>query len=221
MAAVGGLVAALLFGGHGLAVVPEIAPLPGDLEHSLRQGVFQAVSIVTTTGYASMDFDTWSQPAKAVLFFAFFVGGSVGSAAGSIKIVRWLLLRRAVGRELFTTIHPEAIRPVRLDGASLDEGAVQGVLVFVLAFVAIFALATVVVFIDAVRTGLDLSALEAMSVAIATLGNVGPGFGAVGPMNSFLPFSAPAKLFMVLLMWIGRLEILSVLVVLSPAYWRA
>jgi trk system potassium uptake protein TrkH len=125
-----------------------------------------------------------------------------------------------MSRELFTTIHPEAVRPVRLSDDPLDEDTVRSVLVFITIFLAVFVVSTVVVFLDGHRTGLDLSALEATSVAIATLGNVGPGFGLVGPMNSFLQFSPPAKLYLVFLMWIGRLEVLSVLVILTPSFWQ-
>ena len=219
---VGGLVTALLYTGHGLAEVPEnVATIPGSVEPALRQSLFQALAIVTTTGYASMDFNTWSASAQVVLLFGMFLGGSAGSAAGSIKIVRWLTIAKASRRELFTTIHPEAIRPIRMSDGIIDEETIRGVVVFTLVFLSIFAVSTVLIFLDAHRTGLDLSAIEAVSVAIATLGNIGPGFGIVGPMNSFLPFSDAAKLYMVLLMWIGRLEILSVLVILTPSYWRS
>jgi trk system potassium uptake protein TrkH len=222
MGAVGLLVAGLLFAGVGLATTPTNVPtIPGDFGESLRQGVFQAVAIVTTTGYASMDFDTWSASAQTVLLLAMFLGGSAGSAAGSVKIVRWYVVQKSIGRELFSAVHPEAVRPVRFGDEAVDEGAIRGVTVFLLTFLGIFALSTVVIFLDSLRAGLDLSALEAMSVAIATLGNIGPGFGEVGPMSSFLRFSDASKLYMVALMWIGRLEILSVLVVFTPAYWRS
>ncbi|WP_313692647.1 TrkH family potassium uptake protein [Halorarum halobium] len=221
MAGVGGLLAVLLFTGLGLAESPANVPtIPGEFEHSLRQAVFQAVAIVTTTGYASMDFNTWHESAQVVLLLAMFLGGSAGSAAGSIKIVRWVVVRKAITRELFVTIHPEAVRPIRFQGEPVDDGSVRGVFILVLAFLLIFAVSAVVLFLDSLRVGLDLSAIEAVSAAIATLGNIGPGVGIVGPMNSFLPFSTLSKLYMVGLMWIGRLEILSVLIVLSPSYWR-
>ncbi len=222
MAVVGAGIAALLYTGLGLAVVPEsVRTIPGSLERSLRQAVFQIVAIVTTTGYASMDFNTWGEGAKLILLFAMFLGGSAGSAAGSIKIVRWYVVSRSVRRELFTTVHPEAIRPVRTSDGVIDEETLRGLVTFVLVFLVLFALASVGLYVEGtLNPDLELSALEAMSAAIATLGNVGPGFGPVGPMGSYYDFSAPAKLFMVALMWIGRLEILSVLVVLTPAYWR-
>ncbi|WP_408958372.1 TrkH family potassium uptake protein [Natrinema sp. 74] len=225
MGFVGGLLSVLLFLGAGLAAVPDgVAPIPGSLERSLRHGLFQAIAIVTTTGYASMDFNTWSESAQVILIFAMFLGGSAGSAAGSIKIVRWYVVRTSIRRELFRLVHPQAVRPIRLGGTGevIDEETIHGIFVFVALFLTLFAVSTVVLLVDAHRTpGLSLSALEAASAVIATLGNVGPGVGAVGPMNSYEPFSDAAKLYMVFLMWIGRLEILSVLVVLTPAYWRS
>jgi trk system potassium uptake protein TrkH len=221
MTVVGFLLAGLLFAGFGLAALPtNVGAIPGNVEPALRHGLFQAVAIVTTTGYASMDFNTWSEPAQAVLLFAMFLGGSAGSAAGSVKIVRWYVVQQTMARELFTTVHPEAVRPVRLSDDPIDEDTIRSVFVFVVTFLALFVLSTVLFFLDGLRTGLELSALEATSVAIATLGNVGPGVGLVGPMNNFLAFSDAAKLYMVVLMWIGRLEVLSVLVIFTPAFWR-
>ena len=223
MTAVGAVISALLFAGIGLDAVPANVDLvPGNVENSLRQGLFQVIAVVTTTGYASMDFNTWDPSAQTVLLFAYFLGGSAGSAAGSIKIVRWVLVNKAFVRSLFTSIHPDAVRPVRLRLEAVDDDTVLGVFVFVLLFLGLFAISTVLLYIDTLRTpDVTLSGLEAMSVAIATLGNVGPGFGPVGPMDSFLPFSNTGKLYMVFLMWIGRLEVLSVLVILTPAFWRS
>ncbi|WP_136716364.1 TrkH family potassium uptake protein [Halorientalis salina] len=215
------LIAGLLFAGVGLAETPaNVDPIPGNLEDSVRQGLFQVASIVTTTGYASMDFNTWDQSAQVVLFLAMFLGGSAGSAAGSVKIIRWVIIKRAMDRQLFTTVHPDAVQPIRANDSVVDENTIRDVFVFVFVFLTIFAVSTVLLFVDGLRTGLDLTGLEAMSVAIATLGNIGPGFGLIGPMNSFQPFSEFGKLYMVILMWIGRLEILSVLVIFTRAYWR-
>ncbi|MFD1514860.1 TrkH family potassium uptake protein [Halomarina rubra] len=222
MVAVTAMLGGLLFTGLGLANVPEnVATIPGNLEPTLRQAAFQTAAVVTTTGYASMDFNTWGESAQVVLLLAMFLGGSAGSAAGSIKIVRWAVVRRAMTHELFTTVHPEAVNPVRYGGRVAEDDTIRSIFVFVLFFLTLFAFSTVVLYVDSFRVaGLDLSALEAISAAIATLGNVGPGVGVVGPMNSFEPFSDLSKLYMVFLMWIGRLEILSVLVVLTPSYWR-
>jgi trk system potassium uptake protein TrkH len=222
MGVVGALLTVLLFTGVGLATVPtNVGPIPGTLEPALRQAVFQTAAVVTTTGYASMDFNTWDQSAQVVLLLAMFLGGSAGSAAGSIKIIRWYLIQKTAVRELFTSVHPDAVRPIRISDEVVDETTLRGVFVFTMTFLAIFAVSTVLIYLDALRVGLDISAIEAVSAAIATLGNIGPGVGIVGPMNNFLPFSDATKLYMVALMWIGRLEILSVLIVFTPSYWRS
>ncbi|MDG5775707.1 TrkH family potassium uptake protein [Haloarculaceae archaeon H-GB2-1] len=211
----------LLFSGAGMAAVAEaVGPLVGEGEAALRHAAFQTVSIVTTTGYASMDFNTWSAQSQFVLLFAMFIGGSAGSTGGSIKIVRTMVILKSIRRELFTTVHPEAVRPVRLGGHALDERAIRGIYAFTLLYVLIFFVATALLLVEVARAGGSFSAFEVMSAVAATLGNVGPGFGAVGPMNSYLGFSGPAKLFMVFLMWIGRLEILPVFVLLTRSYWK-
>jgi trk system potassium uptake protein TrkH len=197
-----------------------VGPVAGEAEVSLRHAAFQAVSIVTTTGYASMDFAQWGEPAKYVLFLAIFVGGSAGSTGGAVKMVRWLVVIKSLKRELFTTVHPEAVEPVRLGGRALDETGVRGIFAFTAVYFALFALGTVFVAIDASRIDETLSAIEVMSAVAATLGNVGPGFGMAGPMGSYLPFTNASKLVMVVLMWVGRLEIIPVLVLFTRSYWQ-
>ncbi|EJN60372.1 TrkH family potassium uptake protein [Halogranum rubrum] len=190
------------------------------VEPSVRHAAFQVISVVTTTGYASMDFNAWSAPAQYLLLFAMFIGGSAGSTGGAIKIVRWYVILKSIRRELFTTAHPDAVRPVRLGGRPLDERAIRGIYAFTLLYLVLFFVSSGLLFLDAVRVDLTISVLEVMTVAASTLGNVGPGFGTAGPMGSYLTFSNLSKVFMTFLMWIGRLEILPVLVLLTPEYWR-
>ncbi|MCD2204814.1 TrkH family potassium uptake protein [Halobacterium sp. KA-6] len=222
VAGFGAVVSGVLFAGVGIAETPtNVGAISGNVENALRQGVFQVVAIVTTTGYASMDVNNWDASAQTILLFAYFLGGSAGSAAGSIKIVRWVLVKRAIGRSLFTAVHPEAVRAIRLEQEVVDEETIRDVFAFVLLFFGLFAGSTILLYLDSFRTpDVTLSGLDAMSVAIATLGNVGPGFGVVGPMESFRLFSDLGKLYMVFLMWIGRLEVLSVLVVFTPSFWQ-
>jgi trk system potassium uptake protein TrkH len=222
---------AVLFGGGLVRAVPAgetfdaayldtfRSQIIGQLEPSLRYAAFQAVSIVTTTGYANMDFNTWGAPAQYLLFFAMFIGGSAGSTGGAVKIIRWYVILKSIRRELFTTAHPEAVRPVRLGGRTIDERAVRGIYAFTLLYLVLFFLSSGLLFLDTLRVGLQFSVLEVLSATAATLGNVGPGFGTVGPMGSYLSFSNSAKLLMFVLMWIGRLEIIPVLVLLTPEYW--
>ncbi|UIO98486.1 TrkH family potassium uptake protein [Halobaculum sp. CBA1158] len=232
MGVLAAVIAGLLFTGNFVAAAPAgetydaaylaevTAAVAGNPEPSLRHAVFQTVSIVTTTGYASIDFNTWSAPAQYALFFAMFIGGSAGSTGGGIKVIRWVVILKSIRRELFTTAHPEAVRPVRLNGRALDERGVRGIFAFTVLYIVLFLVSTLVLFLDATRTPGAITVLETMSAVAATLGNVGPGFGVVGPMGSYLGFTDASRLYMVFLMWIGRLEIIPVLVCFTPEYWR-
>ena len=190
-------------------------------EPIVREGVFQAVSMVTTTGYANVDFNLWPTNAKIFLFVAMFLGGSSGSTTCSIMMMRWIVVVKSLRGTLFTLVHPEAIRPIRFNGRPLDESTVRDVFAFVLLTIVLFGLSTLFIALDAARVGLEISEFEAMGVAAATFLNIGPAFGIAGPMESYGAFPDSSKLFMVALMWMGRLEILSVLVLLTPAYWRS
>ena len=193
-------------------------------EAAAREGVFQVVSIMTTTGYANTDFSEWLvlAPAAALLLVALmFPGGSAGSTAGSIKVVRHLVIGRVLRRELDQTVHPEYVTPVRLNRVPVDERTVRAVIAFVLLYVGIFVTGAVLLLLDAHRVELELSPFGALAASATTLGNVGPAFGFAGPMGSFEPFSDVSKGIMIGLMWIGRLEIVPVVALLTRAYWRA
>ena len=189
-------------------------------EEAIRAAVFQFVSIMTTTGAASADFNLWPIFATVVLVAAMFLGGSAGSTSGSVKVVRHLLIGRILRRELDQTVHPEIVSRVRLNGAPVDERILRAILSFVLLYIGVFALGTFALMADGARIDLDLRLLDAVGAAATTLGNVGPGFGFAGPMGSFDPFSGISKLVMIVLMWLGRLEIIPVAVLLSRHYWR-
>jgi trk system potassium uptake protein TrkH len=189
-------------------------------EATVRHAVFQVVSILTTTGYASADFNLWSPAAKHLLFVTMFVGGMAGSTTCSIKALRWLVVLKAFRRDLFTAAHPSVVRPVRLSGSVVDEDTVSDIYAYTLVSLVFFILATVYVVVDASRVGLAVTEFEAMGAAAATFFNVGPAFGIAGPLESYASFPDSTKLAMVFLMWIGRIEIVPVLVLLTPSYWR-
>jgi trk system potassium uptake protein TrkH len=193
-------------------------------EAAVRHAVFQTVSIMTTTGFASTDFNEWLAvaPLAAMIIVALmFPGGSAGSTAGSIKVVRHLVIGRVLRRELDQTVHPEYVVPIRVNRVTVDERTVRAVIAFVLLYVGIFVAGAVLLLLDAHRVGLELSPFDAIAASATTLGNVGPAFGFAGPMGSFAPFSDVSKGIMIVLMWIGRLEIIPVAVLLTRAYWRA
>lgn len=183
--------------------------------NNLRTALFQVLSILTTTGYASVDFELWNQQAKAVLLGLMFIGGCAGSAGGGPKVVRHVLLAKFTMQELRRMLHPRAVLPVKLGGRVVQPSVLQGVIVFFLFYLLTFAVCSIIV----ILLGADI--LTGISATAATLGNVGPGFGAVGPMGHFGDLHPISRIVLTLAMWIGRLEVLTVLVILRPEAWRS
>jgi trk system potassium uptake protein len=182
---------------------------------AVRHAAFQVVSILTTTGFASDDFQLWSDQAKMVLFLLMFIGGCAGSAGGGPKVVRHVLMARFTLRELRRTLHPRAILPVKLGGRVVPDNILRDVQVFMLFYLLTFAIGTAIV----VLLGADL--LTGITASIACLGNIGPGFGPIGPMGSFADLHPVSKLVLTVEMWIGRLEVLTVLVLFRMEVWRS
>ena len=189
-------------------------------EAVVRHAVFQTVSLMTTTGFATADFAVWPALTAMTLIGLMFVGGSAGSTSGSVKVVRHLLLGKVLRREIDQTVHPELVVPVRLNRSAVDERTLRAVTSFILLYMGIFILGALLLAADAARVGLDLSVLEAIGAAATTLGNVGPAFGFAGPFGSFEPFSDFSTAVMIGLMWVGRLEIIPIVVLFSRHYWR-
>jgi trk system potassium uptake protein len=181
---------------------------------TVRHATFQVVSIITTTGYASQDFQLWSDQAKVVLLALMFIGGSVGSAGGGPKVVRHVLMAKYTLRELRRTLHPRAVLPVKLGGRVVPDQTMREVVVFMLFYILTFAVGAAIV----IALGADL--VTGISGTAALIGNVGPGFGTVGPMGHFGDLHPVSKVVLTLEMWIGRLEVLTVLVLFRPEVWR-
>ncbi|MFP4228081.1 MAG: TrkH family potassium uptake protein [Salinivenus sp.] len=190
------------------------------LEETLRQGTFQTATLVTTTGYASTDFAVWGEEVLAVLLLLMFASGCVGSTAGGLKILRWIVGAKLIARELFQQIHPSSVRPLRMGRRVLKEPVVQGILILILTYLLLVIGGTGLVAVDAYRAGVELALVEALSGVLVVLGNIGPGFGSLGPMGTFEMLPVSTKLFMCLLMVAGRLEVMTFLVVLVPSYWK-
>jgi trk system potassium uptake protein len=213
----------LAFAAAGSALL-LVELLAGDLaggEEAVREAVFQAVSIMTTAGFASTDYTAWSPLAELTLLVLMFLGASAGSTGGSIKVVRHLLMFRIIRRELEQTVHREVIVPVRLNTAVVEDRALRGVVTFIVLYIGLFALGALGLLVDAKRAVLEVSSFEALGAAAACLGNVGPAFGFAGPFGTYEPFSDLSTGVLTGLMWLGRLEIIPVAVLLTRSYWRA
>ncbi|MEM6287299.1 MAG: TrkH family potassium uptake protein [Bacteroidota bacterium] len=215
-------------------VVAEIAPeaVPGEaaasgaaalgrevvrydaLADALRYGAFQAVAIITTTGFGTADYEVWPPLAVGVLLALFFVGGMAGSTGGGVKVVRVLLILKNSFREFRQLVHPQAILPVRLDHRVVPEAVLRNVLGFIALYVGLIGAGTLVMGF----LGLDL--WSAFSATFSCVGNVGPAFGTMGPTENYTHVPVAGKWVLSFLMMAGRLEIFTVLLLFSPTFWK-
>lgn len=187
---------------------------PGaSLLENIRTAVFQNLSILTTTGFASVDFELWSESAKTVLLLLMFIGGCSGSAGGGIKVIRMLLMIKYLRRVLLRAIYPDVVLRVKLQNRTFKESDIRPAISFVMLYFFFFAVG------GFAASLLESNMVVGFSGAIATLGNIGPGFGAIGPMGSFAGLSNLTKLIYTFLMWIGRLEIMALAVFLRKETW--
>ena len=181
---------------------------------AISQSVFQVVTLMTTTGYATADFDVWPTFSKTILLLVMFLGGCAGSTAGGMKIARVVILFKGLKRELRRILHTREVRPLTLDGARVEERTITSVSVFFFAYILIMFLAAAIVSLD----GLNLQ--SSLSASLTMISNVGPGFASVGPMCNFAFLSPLSKCVLSLTMLLGRLEIMPLFVLLIPSAWK-
>lgn len=181
---------------------------------NLRYSAFQAVSILTTTGFATADYEQWPVITNYVLIFLMFVGGCAGSTGGGMKVARVLLLFKHARFQLYHLIHPRAVRLVKLGDAPVDREVMQSILGFFALYMGIFVFASFLM----AATGMDL--VSGAASVIATLGNIGPGLGSVGPVHNYAHIAPFGKTVLIACMLCGRLELFTVLVFFFPSFWR-
>lgn len=190
-----------IFAAATVIVCISIYPMYNSVSEVIRLSSFQTASIITTTGYATADFNAWPQLAKAVLFILMFCGGCMGSTAGGLKISRVTVLAQVCANELRRSINPRAVNSVKLNGTVLTDEQERSVL----SYLALYLAVTVVTFILVSIDGLGFE--EDISAAVSCLNNIGPGFGLIGPAGSYAAYSGFAKIVLSVAMLIGRLEI--------------
>ncbi len=196
-------------------VIVDTLPYYGGLmEEGIRGALFQVTSIITTTGFTTLDYEIWPSLSKTLLFLLMFFGGSAGSTGGAIKQIRILLVLKYINREISRLIHPRAVIPIRIGGKAVPESVVQNIVGFVLLYIALFCFMSLLL----TTQGLDL--ISSTSAVAATIGNVGPGFGLVGPTLNYAGLTNFAKILLTFSMLLGRLEIYTILILFTPAFWR-
>ena len=186
---------------------------PGFLDN-LRYSAFQVVSIITTTGFGTADYELWPVLCQYLLVFFMFIGGCAGSTGGGMKVARILLLFKHAQVQVYRLIHPRAVRLVKLGDRPVDKDVMQSILGFFALYLGVFVAASFIM----AATGMDLN--SAGGSVIATLSNIGPGLGSVGPVDNFAHVPAIGKLVLAFCMLLGRLELFTVLVLVFPSFWR-
>lgn len=183
-------------------------------EKAFRDALFQVIAVITTTGFVTENFTAWGPFLKIVFFLLMFVGASAGSTSGGVKIVRHIIILKNGLTEFKRQLHPNAILPVRYSGKIVDSQIVFNVLAFFMIYMAIFSVSCLIMG----AWGYDFETV--LGAVAASLGNVGPGLGRVDPVSNFSFFEPAQKLFLSFLMLLGRLELFTVLILLTPYFWR-
>ena len=181
---------------------------------ALRYGAFQVVSILTTTGFATADYEKWPAMSQMILLMCMFIGASAGSTGGGMKCLRVMLCFKFCYKELFALIHPHAVSHIKIGGKAVPEDVTRSVLGFLALYVSLFALNTVLL------AGLGVDFVTAFGAVASAIGNIGPGFGTVGPAQNYAHIPYLGKWLLIWCMLLGRLEIFTVIILLVPEFWR-
>ncbi len=192
----------------------NISGLYGSFSETLRQSAFQVGSIITTTGYATTDFNLWPELSKYILVLLMFIGSCAGSTGGGIKVSRILILMRTIRKELQSIAHPRSIKKIRMDGHEVEHETLRSINVFFITYMVIFAVSVLIISFD------EFSFETNFTAVAATLNNIGPGMGDVGPMSNFGIYSPLSKVVMTFDMLAGRLELFPLLLLFCPSTWK-
>jgi trk system potassium uptake protein TrkH len=181
---------------------------------ALRYGSFQVVSIITTTGYATADYERWPAMSQLILLLCMFFGASAGSTGGGMKCLRIMLCFKYCYRELFSLIHPHAVTQIKISNKAVPDDVLRSVVGFLALYVALFALSSVAL------AGMGVDFKTSFAAVAASIGNIGPGFGMVGPVGNYAEIPILGKWLLVWCMLLGRLEIFTVIIMIVPEFWR-
>lgn len=201
----------------GLLIITLILYFSGtykSIGDAFRYGSFQSISIMTTTGFVTADYDNWPFAIQLLLLLFMFMGGCAGSTTSAIKTIRVVLLCKYAYREIVRLIHPKVFATVKLGGRVIHKNALESISAFFIFYMLIFIVSSLVVSLE------GLSPIEATSAVAATLGNVGPGLGSVGPTGNYFALPPLSKCLLTACMIVGRLELFTVLVILTPGFWK-
>jgi trk system potassium uptake protein TrkH len=181
---------------------------------ALRYSAFQVVSIITTTGFATADYEQWPAMSQVIIFFSMFLGASAGSTGGGMKCLRILLCVKYGYKELFALVHPHAVTHIKIGGKPVPSEVIHSILGFLALYIGLFVLAAILL----AALGVDFA--TALGATASAIGNIGPGFGQVGPVENYAQIPTLGKWLLAWCMLLGRLEVYTVIILLVPAFWR-
>ncbi len=200
----------------GVIITLNIYPMIGSVGDAVRHAFFQVASIITTTGYSSVDFNLWPDASKAIIVVLMFIGGCAGSTAGGIKISRFVIAIKTVIKDIKKMLHPRSVACVKLDGKKVDDKTINSVSTYFAFYFIIFLLIFLLVSFDPGNFDFETN----FTAVSACFNNIGPGLAAVGPMGSFAAYSGAAKVLLSFAMLLGRLEIFPLLLIFTPSMWK-
>lgn len=186
----------------------------GSLADAIRHSSFQVASVITTTGFSTADFDKWPELSKTILLTLMFIGASAGSTGGGIKVSRIIILLKSIAKELKIAAHPKSAHKASMDGRTIEHETIRSINVFIVAYILIYVVSLLIISIDNFDFTTNFSAIA------ATINNIGPGFGKVGPVCNFSIYSPISKILLIFDMLVGRLEIFPMLMLFSPYTWK-
>ena len=201
--------------GVSIAIITgNILKIYGTVAHAFRYASFQVGSIITTTGFATADYDQWPELSKSILLALMFVGACAGSTGGGIKVSRLLILCKSARKELQLYLHPNAVKKIKMDDKAIPHEVVRATNMFLFVYIMIFVTSLLIISLD------NLDMVSNFTAIAATLNNIGPGLGAVGPTGNFNTYSYISKAVMIFDMLAGRLEVFPLLLLFKRDTWR-
>ncbi len=203
----------IVFVSTGLIAI-NCASIYTSLFENIKHSAFQVASIITTTGYATLDFNTWPEFSKMILLMLMFIGACAGSTAGGIKVSRFVILLKSIVKEIRVAIHPKSTIKVKMNGRQLEHETLRSVNVYMAAYIMIFIVSIILISLD------NMDFVSNFTSVLTTMGNVGPGLGKVGPAGNFSSYSDFSIIVLSIDMLIGRLEIFPLLILFSPFTWK-
>ena len=198
----------------GLLITLDISRFYNDFGDSVRHAFFQVASVITTTGYSTVDFNDWTSFSKALLVALMFVGGCAGSTAGGIKISRFIIAIKTVFRDIRKMLHPRSVSSVKFEGKRVDEKTINSVSLYFSFYFIIFLVLLIIISLEPFDFETNFTAVA------ACFNNIGPGLAGVGPMSSFAGYSDAATFLLTAAMLLGRLEIFPLLLLFTPSMWK-